>query len=787
MRNPFRRRPKPEVPAPTPAPEIKKAPEKPHSTEHPARAHESKGKPDTHRGSQSRGQAQRGSGSHRGNHPSRGQQPSQGSNPSRGGQNQHRGGQGSQQGGQNRGQRSGPPASRPGLTEDKRPAGSTIEGVLQRKGKVGFVLSEEKGVPDVLVQGASLKLAMGGDRVRIRLQASAPGARRVGEITEVITRSRQTFLGVFRRENGDAMLMSEEDDTLVRLTDLQGLNPREGDAAVARVVQWPTPGRPASGVLAEVIGSRSEPGVDLRILIRKHELFDEFPAAADAEAKAFGTDVPESAWKDREVLFEKRVCTIDGADAKDFDDAVSLERAQNGNWLLGVHIADVSHYVKAGGIIDEEAYKRGTSVYLSGNVLPMLPFPLADNLCSLRPNVPRLTLSCEMEIASDGNVVGHRVFESVIRSCKRFTYEEVEAVVKGEAPEGLDSALIADVLEMDKVARLVRKLRFERGSLDFDFPEPYIVTDIKGRPVDIKKRARLSSHRLIEDFMILANETVATHMRSLPFLYRVHEKPDLAKMERLQRTLEAVGIPVPAGMESGEPGILQKLLKSTEGQPVQPIVHTMVLRSLKQAVYSEINAGHFGLGSRCYSHFTSPIRRYPDLTVHRLLRESIQGKLTPERQRVWTSQLPKICRECSVRERLATDAEREFIDIQRVRFMESKVGEEFAGVVSSVTSFGLFVQPNDFFVEGLVRLADLDDYYVFDEARLMAVGKRTGKVFKIGTPVRVKLAGANPLNRQIDFQLLDASGAGPSGGSRPGGSRSPQKNPGRGRGGRGRR
>ncbi len=642
-------------------------------------------------------------------------------------------------------------------------SGQLVEGELERKGRVGFVLSEQPGETDVLVQGPSLKLAMAGDRVRVRLQAVAEGARRVGDIIEVISHSRLTFVGLFRRLSGVVSLVSEDDESSLRLSDLQGLNPHEGDVCVSRITVWPTKDVAASGVLTEVIGPRDAAGSDLKILIRKHELPDAFPADVQKEADAFGADVPESAWKDRTVLFDKRVVTIDGADAKDFDDAVSIEPLPDGGCRLGVHIADVSHYVTPNSALDKEALHRGTSVYLTGSVLPMLPFSLSDNLCSLRPNLPRLTLTCEMDLRADGTLADHRVFESVIRSAKRFTYEEVQSIIDGDRPADLDPAIIADVQEFCRVARIIRGLRIGRGALDFDFPEPYIITDKTGRPIDIKKRARLEAHRLIEDFMILANETVATHMRNFPFIYRVHEKPDLVKMEKLQKTLTAVGVPVPQGMSSGKPSVFQKLLKSVEGKPVQSIVQTMTLRSLKQAVYSELNAGHFGLGSTCYTHFTSPIRRYPDLMVHRLLRERIRNQLTLERQNYWASQLPPIARECSHQERVAVDAEREFVSVQKVRFMEHRVGEEFTGVVSGVAAFGFFVQLNEVFVEGLVRVADLNDYYIFQEERLTLVGKRTGTAYRMGTPVKVKLVGANALKGQIDFQLLEDRRPAPSG------------------------
>jgi ribonuclease R len=625
------------------------------------------------------------------------------------------------------------------------------EGVLQHKGKIGFVLSEDPKVGDVLIQGPSLRLAMNGDRVRARV-ISAPGElRRAGEITEVLIHSHETVVGAFRRMGNLPVLVPEDESAYVHLTDLQSLVPHVGDVITARISTWPTAKEAAKGVLVEVLGPRDGPGVDLQTLIRKYELPDAFPPDVMTEAEQIGTDVPESLWQKRETLFDRRIFTIDGADAKDFDDAVSLETLRDG-WRLGVHIADVAEYVKEGTALDLEARRRGTSVYLSGTVLPMLPFPLSDNLCSLRPDVVRLTLSCVMDIDGQGRVVEARIFESAIRSARRFTYDEVDELLKGGMPANVTPEIAADVREMGVLAKLLRDKRFGRGSLDFDFPEPEVVTGLDGKPLDIRRRGRLESHRLVEDFMLAANEAVARHMKSHPFLYRIHETPDPAKLEKLHKSLEVLGLKLPRQFNVSHPSALQAVIKASEGSPAQAMVHLMVLRSLKQAVYSPLNKGHFGLASECYTHFTSPIRRYPDLIVHRIVKERLHSQF---REAHWKKDLASIATHTSRRERVAVDAEREYLDIQKVRLMESRVGEEFTGVISSVTNFGIFVQLNEFFVEGLVHVTTLgNDYFIYDEARMTLRGRRSGQTFSIGQKVKVRLAAANVLKHQLDFQLL---------------------------------
>lgn len=635
------------------------------------------------------------------------------------------------------------------------PSSGIVEGILQLKGRVGFILSENPKVPDVIVEGQSLRLAMDGDRVQAKIIAGREATRRYGQITQVLTRARTSVVGLFKLIDGIPFLVAEEDGTSLRLQDAGNPSPRPGELAVARITRWPTPDLPALGELIEVLGERDLPGVDLLILRRKYGLPDAFPPAVEAEAARWGHEVPPESYANRETYFDHRVFTIDGADAKDFDDAVSLEKRPEGGWRLAVHIADVSHYVQEGTPLDKEALSRGTSVYLKSSVIPMLPFALSDHLCSLVPGQVRLTLTCIMDIDKEGKILSSRLCESAIKSRVRFTYEAVEMILKGDTLKEVPSEVHADVREMQKLALLLRQRRFARGSLDFDFPEPDVRFDEHGRPMSIQTKMRLDSHKLIEDFMLAANESVAQQMSTGPFIYRIHEPPDAVKLEKLSATLRAVGVPIPKHLSDGEPHALQQILSACQGKPTERLVESLTLRSLKQAVYSAINRGHFGLGSKSYTHFTSPIRRYPDLLVHRLIRNMLhneKSRLTPKER---TEAIAEIAVQSSKRERLAVDAEREYFDVLKVRLMSAHVGEDFDGIISSVTSFGFFVQLREHFVEGLVRLANMkDDFYIYDEIRMSLRGRRTGNSFHLGQEVRVKLAAANLAKRQLDLEYL---------------------------------
>lgn len=633
--------------------------------------------------------------------------------------------------------------------------GATVDGILQLKGRVGFILSEDPKWSDVLVEDASLRLAMDGDRVRATIVSGREATRRYGHITEVLNRAKDTIVGTFQLLNGFPVLTFENDAPPLRLSGVGTPAPRPDEVAVAKITRWPTLEQPAQGELVEVLGDRDLPGVDLLILRRKYNLPDAFPPTVEAEAAHWGQEVPETAYAERETFFDRRVFTIDGADAKDFDDAVSLEKRPGGGWRLGVHIADVSHYVQEGSALDQEALARGTSVYLKSAVIPMLPFALSDHLCSLVPGQVRLTLSCIMDIDNDGRITNRRLCESAIRSNVRFTYDTVERILKGEPMADVPADIQDDVREMGRLALLLRKHRFARGSLDFDFPEPEVRFDAHGRPVSIQTKSRLESHKLVEDFMLAANESVAQLMSAGPFIYRIHETPDPAKLEKLTLTLRAVGVAVPKKIGEGDPASVQQILNACQGKPAERLVEMLTLRSLKQAVYSAVNRGHFGLASKCYTHFTSPIRRYPDLLVHRLVRAMLRHekpKLPPKER---TDRITEIAVQSSKRERLAVEAEREYFDVLKVRLMRERVGEEFDGTISGVTGFGFFVQLQEQFVEGLVRLANIrDDFFVFDEVRMQLRGRRTGMMFQLGQKVHVKLAAANLAKRQLDLEWL---------------------------------
>jgi ribonuclease R len=656
-----------------------------------------------------------------------------------------------------RGRQGAPPPANPKrhFSAPHAAAAGVVEGILQLKGRVGFILTDNPKLSDVLVEGPTLRLAMDGDRVRAKLISGREATRRYGQITEILTHARNTFVGAFQKVGSVPCLVPEDDGAPLVLTDAGNPSPQLGELAVARITRWPTETQPAAGKLIEVLGERDLPGVDLLILRRKYTLPDVFPAAVEAEAVRWGREVPPDAYATRETFFDHRVFTIDGADAKDFDDAVSLEKRPGGGWRLGVHIADVSHYVQEGTALDDEALSRGTSVYLKSTVIPMLPFALSDHLCSLLPDQVRLTLTCLMDIDPDGRIIESRICESAIKSSVRFTYDAVELILNGKTLPDVPADIQKDVLEMNKLALILRKRRFARGSLDFDFPEPDVQFDAQGRPLSILTKMRLESHKLIEDFMLAANESVATQMSAGPFIYRIHESPDPAKIEKLSQTLKAVGMVIPKKMAEGEPAGLQQILNACQGTPTERLVESLTLRSLKQAVYSAVNKGHFGLASKCYTHFTSPIRRYPDLLVHRLIRKMLRNEKARLPVKEQNEKIAEVALKSSKRERLAVDAEREYFDVLKVRLMQEHVGEEFEGVISSITSFGFFVQLKEHFVEGLVRLANLkEDFFIFDELRMSLRGRRTGMNFQLGQSVRVKLAAANIIKRQLDLEWL---------------------------------
>jgi ribonuclease R len=538
------------------------------------------------------------------------------------------------------------------------------------------------------------------------------------------------------------------------------LTAEPGDMVVVEITRWPTPARGPLGRVTEVLGDIDEPGVDTEIIIRKHGIPDEHSDEAIEEARRLGTEVRERDIRGRTDFRDRPIVTIDGEHARDFDDAISLERLDNGNYWLGVHIADVAHYVPEGGALDEEAYERGTSVYFPERAVHMFPADLATGLCSLRPDVDRLVQSCLMEIDRRGTVVRYELHDGVIHSTARMTYTDVSAIVTDRDP-----ALIAKYRHLVPLFDLMRELfdilnrrRHRRGSVDFDLKEPEIVLDDEGLVEEIIAAERNVAHKIIEEFMLVANETVAQHLsdHDVPTLYRIHENPDPLKVEEFEEFVTTLGYSLGAPPDAVKPRHFQQLVERMRGTPEEKPIAFLMLRTMQKARYDPQDVGHFGLAAKSYTHFTSPIRRYPDLVVHRTLRESRHGTMTEDRREELTEDLPEVARHTSERERRGDDAERELVQWKKVRFMADKVGDEFQGYITGVTAFGLFIELIEHFVEGLVHVSTMaDDYYRFEERAHVLKGENTGKVYRLGDRVDVQVIKVDMERRQVDLGLVE--------------------------------
>ncbi|MBW7458875.1 ribonuclease R, partial [Paenibacillus sepulcri] len=539
-----------------------------------------------------------------------------------------------------------------------------------------------------------------------------------------------------------------------------------GQKVVVRIISYPEGRSAAEGEIVEVLGHKDDPGVDILSIIRKHQLPEGFPEDVLAEAEAAPESISdeEIAQQGRRDLRNKVIVTIDGEDAKDLDDAVNIERLENGNYLLGVHIADVSYYVREKSALDQEAYRRGCSVYLVDRVIPMLPHRLSNGICSLNPQVDRLTMSCEMEFdATTLKRVRHDVFTSVIRTKERMTYTNVRKIVADKDPEVMEryAELVDTFTLMEELAMRLRSTRMKRGAIDFDFVEAKVIVDPEGKPVDIVKRERSVAEQIIEEFMLAANETVAEHFYWLkvPFLYRIHENPDSEKLLHFVQFAANFGYTVKGkGGSEIHPRALQTLLEDIRGTKEQTVISTVMLRSMKQAKYDAQSLGHFGLAAEFYSHFTSPIRRYPDLVIHRVMREVLEngGTLPESRIEALAARMPDIAQQSSERERVAVDAERDTEKLKKCEYMLDKIGEEFEGIISGVTSFGIFVELDNT-VEGLIRLSNLnDDYYHFHEQHMLLIGERTSKMYRIGDELRVRVDAVSMIEHTIDFAIVES-------------------------------
>jgi ribonuclease R len=639
-----------------------------------------------------------------------------------------------------------------------------VRGTLQGTAKgFGFVIPDTPGKPDVYVHTQDMNGAIDGDLVLARiLKGKSDDRRPEGEIVRILKRGRDKIVGTFSRLSSHFGFVIPDDKRIaadIFIAPEHQLNARDGQKVVVKLHQ--ITGRfSAEGEIIEILGHKDDPGVDILSIIRKHGLPEKFPDEVLAEADAVPEEIHPDELKGRRDLRDWDMVTIDGEDAKDLDDAVSVERLDNGNVRLGVHIADVSYYVKEGSALDREAYQRGCSVYLVDRVIPMLPKRLSNGICSLNPKVDRLTMTCDMEIDPDGNIVRYDIYPSVIRTNERMTYTNVKKIVVDNDPELIEryKPLVEDFRLMADLAMTLRKKRLRRGAIDFNFPEAKIIVDEKGKPVDVVRRPRTIAEQLIEEFMLAANETVAEHFFTLdvPFVYRIHENPDTEKLKTFYEFITTFGYSIKGKPDQVKPHALQSLLEKVAGKPEEHVISTVMLRSMKQAKYAAECIGHFGLAARYYTHFTSPIRRYPDLLIHRVIREVLeQGSLSVERIDQLNAYLPDAAQQSSIRERIAVDAERETQALKAAEYMMDKIGEEFEGIISSVTSFGIFVQlPNT--LEGMIHISYLtDDYYRYEDRAFALVGERTGRILRIGDKVRVRVSGVNVEERKIDFELLE--------------------------------
>jgi len=647
-----------------------------------------------------------------------------------------------------------------------------VRGRVQAHAKgFAFLIPEEKDHPDVYLHANDLKSAMNGDIVLVRVTSQSEGGGRMeGEVVRVVTRAVTQVVGTFDNHEAYGFVLPDDKrinrDIFVPRGQFGGAV--SGQKVVVRITAYPEGRAAAQGEVIEVLGHKDDPGVDILSIIRKHQLPEGFPDDVMAEAEAAPDSITEEEiiQQGRRDLRNETIVTIDGEDAKDLDDAVHVVRLENGNYKLGVHIADVGYYVRERSALDQEAYRRGCSVYLVDRVIPMLPHRLSNGICSLNPQVDRLTMSCEMEF--DPNTmkrVRHEVFTSVIRTTERMTYTNVKRILTAteEEPETELKERYAGLLDMfslmEELAMKLRRKRMKRGAIDFDFQESKVIVDPEGKPIDIVKRERSIAEMIIEEFMLAANETVAEHFHWLrvPFVYRIHEDPDGEKLLHFMQIVSNFGYVVKGKGNSVHPRALQTLLEEIEGTKEQTVISTMMLRSMKQAKYDAECLGHFGLAAEFYTHFTSPIRRYPDLVIHRVMREVLEngGAMPEARVEALAPRMQDIAQQSSERERVAVDAERDTDKLKKCEYMLDKIGEEFDGIISSITSFGMFVELDNT-VDGLIRLSQLtDDYYHFHELHMVLIGERTSKVYRIGDEVKIRIADVNMDDLTIDFEMVD--------------------------------
>ncbi len=642
---------------------------------------------------------------------------------------------------------------------------------IYRKNQKGFGFVKVEGEEDeIYIAKENSKNALNGDKVLVKiLQEEGTGSNKdksaEGKVVEILKHEKDVVVGIFQNSKNFGFVVPDDKNfgTDIFISKKDFGKARNNHKVLVKITKFPEKGKNAEGKVIEVIGNVNEAGVDMLSLIKEHNLPSTFPKPVVKEAQKYGQAIDKNDIKNRVDLRDRIIFTIDGEDAKDLDDAVRVEKLENGNYRLEVHIADVSHYVKENSLLDQEALLRGTSIYMLGRVIPMLPRELSNGLCSLNACEDRFTLSCIMEIDKKGKVVSSQVYKAVINVTERMSYKDVQKIIDGSDEDVLKryKPYIQEFKNMEELAQILKARRVENGYLNLDIPESKIELDMQGRVTKIAKYETTFANEIIEQFMLTANETIAEKFYWLeaPFIYRVHEEPDLEKVQDLNKFLFNFGLKIKANKDNIYPKEFAKILEEIKGKEEEKVISTLVLRTLKVARYEAENSGHFGIASKYYCHFTSPIRRYPDLFIHRVISKYLEENyiLDDEELEKFAEQAEDRAKKSSEREKVATTVEREAEKIKKAEYMEARVGNEYDGIISSVTQFGIFVELENT-VEGLIRFEDLgNEYFIYDEERKRLIGERTNKTYKIGDKIKIRVKKASKLLRQIDFESVNLS------------------------------
>lgn len=632
------------------------------------------------------------------------------------------------------------------------------KGIFQANSRgFGFVAPEDGG-EDVFISEDNMLGAFQGDEVEYIITAAPSGRRREGKIVRILSHTVRKIVGLYEKSRNFGFVRPDNQRYLndIYIPSGKEMGAMTGHKVVVELTSYGGEHAKPEGRIIEIIGHINDPGTDILSIVMDYGIRTEFPEKVLNQAVRVGKEVSEADCAGRKDLRDWQMVTIDGEDAKDLDDAVSLTM-EGENYVLGVHIADVTNYVQERSALDREALERGTSVYLADRVIPMLPQKLSNGICSLNAGENRLALSCIMKISKTGEIVDHEIAETVICVDRRMSYSGVQKILQSDEQALKENEeFVPMILQMKELSDLIRERRGRRGSIDFDFPETKILLDENGKPVEIRPYERNDATKIIEDFMLMANETVAEEYfwRELPFLYRTHEVPDEEKIRKLSTFINNFGYHIHVRNEV-KPKEIQKLLGKVEGTPEEDLISRLALRSMKRARYTTENTGHFGLAAKYYTHFTSPIRRYPDLQIHRIIKENLRGRLNENRISHYEEILPEVARKCSEHERSAEEAEREVTKMKKAEYMRARIGEEYDGVISGVTKWGIYVElPNT--VEGLVHVADMkDDHYEFSEQEYELYGRHTGKTYKLGQRIRVRVADADKVQRTVNFEIIE--------------------------------